>query len=948
MRNSALFTSLGLVALALLGGAGGCSSDPPPGPAVKPDPTGLKLPGLEGAVEVIVDDRAMPHIYASSLHDAVMVQGYLMARDRYPQMELIKRNVTGRLAEFIGPLSPAAVEGDIAARVIGFKRIADRIYEALPADAPVKIALDAFAAGVNIHVAELRDGTSQLPAGADLIGLLINQPDVFTDWTPQDSLAIGRYLSHALSYSADEEVALTLAKMETEAAFPAGDPRAGIFSDFWSFAPARDVFTRDGFPNVAMDSGSRAVVRPPGARAPGAFGGSVVRERAPSAALVSAPALVKTKGFFAAARRLREGIGDESRGSNNWIVSGAKTASGAPLLANDPHLTLPSPPLFWYAHLSTKRAGGNLDVEGISLAGTPGVILGFNDQIAWGSTTAGHDVTDVYEETITEGVNGAPATVAFKGKQVPIEIVTETVKFSGGADIVIKLESVPHHGIILPTIENGAVLPRTESKALSVRWTGDDVSLEFAAFLGLSVATNLEEARAALDDFQVGAQSFVVVTREKDIFWSTQSRMPIRDPKAMTYDPVTRSGLSPAMVLPGDGSCEWVGDLEDRYIPHEVNPERGFIATANNDLVGSTKDGNPFNDPHYTGWDHDIGHRVARITERLSALVEKGGVTPEDMMAVQGDHRSPLGALLSPAFVAAARRAGEERAKPGTHADLSALVAASNAADLDLLAKAADRLEAWSFETSAGVDIGDGEPPAEEVSDSIAAALFNASMLRVVALAFGDESAALGRGPDSGKIAKVLQWAILEPKKLATYSEALGDTVLWDDLATKDAAETKDERIARGMLQAIAYLRDRLGADVEQWRWGRLHTLTLESIVPALGGKSVASIPAPGDARFPDGFPRPGDNFAVDVAPFGLWNPESFTYGAGPVQRLVVEMTPDGPRAWNALPGGQVFDPESKHHADEAEHWRRNEAPPLYFTEGDVNAHAESSLSFVP
>lgn len=929
MRRSPLLTALGVMGLVWLGGASGCSSgdSPTPQPPVDPPPqaSGETLAGLEGPVEVVVDDRGMPHIYASSLHDAALVQGYLMARDRFPQMEFLKRNVTGRLAEFLGSLSSTSVENDVSARVIGFKRVADRIYASLPAGSPEKAALDGFAAGVNVYLGELRTGKAKLSSGAELLGFLLSNPAAFTDWTPQDSLALGRYLSYSLSYDAEQDVALTRARGAAAAAFPAGNPRAGLFRDFWSFAPSRDVFTREG-----QSSEGPAPKR------------SLSQTRLPDVELLS-----QSQGFLDGARRLREVFGDDSRGSNNWVVSGAKTASGAPLLANDPHLSLPSPPLFWYSHLNTKRAGGNLDAQGISLVGVPGIILGFNDRIAWGSTTAKHDVTDVYEETITAGQSGAPDTVLFKGQQVPIEIITETIKVAGKPDVVLKLENVPHHGVIIPTIQDGAVVPRTASKAFSVRWTGNEVSNDFGAFLGLNVAANLAEAQEALTKFKVGAQSFVVTTREGDIFWSTQSRLPVRDPRALTYDPVTQTGLSPAMVLPGDGSCEWIGDEESRFLPQDLNPSKGFIATANNDLIGTTRDGNPFNDAHYIGWDYDIGHRIARITERLQALVDKGGVKPEDMMVLQGDHRSPLGALLAPKFVAAARRVQEERRQPGTHPDLSGLVQRVSAADLDLLAQVANRLEAWSFETPAGVDIGDGAPSASEVSDSIAASIFNASMLRLVKLAFDDELGAMGQTPGTKGLGRLVQFAILEPTRLATYSAAKGDTVLWDNLSTTDV-ETRDERIASAMLQGALYLRERLGTDMAQWQWGKLHTLTMASLVPATSGQSPVTLPEPGNAKFPVGFPRPGDNFGVDASNSGLTNPEKFSYENGPVQRLVVEMTPSGPRAWNALPGGQVFDPKSPHHADEVEHWRRNKAPPLYFTDADVNAHKASSAAYKP
>ncbi|WP_437924787.1 penicillin acylase family protein [Sorangium sp. So ce291] len=952
MRRRAHAAFLGLVTLSLLGVPGCADEEVNP---MNPDTTttgepprdGIALAGLEGDVEVVVDDRGAPHIYATTFRDAVMMQGYLMARDRFPQMEMIRRNVTGRLAEFIGPLSPEALQADIAARVIGFKRIADRIYDELPADDLAKVALDAFAAGVNVYVQEVRDGEVTLPDGAYLLTvLLLSKPEVFTDWTPQDSLAIGRFLAHTLSYDADEKVQLTRMAAVAAATFPAGDPRAGIFRDFYSFAPAQAVFTRDGFPNVGMDTGTRAVL-------PKRFDPAQAPQERPGGPPSGPPlpaldVLTAAQGFFDVAGRLRGKLGDEFRGSNNWVVSGARTASGAPLLANDPHLSLPSPPLFWYAHLNTARAGGDLNVQGLALAGLPGVLLGYNDHIAWGATTAGHDVTDVYEETITEGKGGAADTVLFNGEQVPLEIVTETIKVAGKDDVVIELERVPHHGFIIPTLVDGKVEPRTSTTALSVRWTGDEPSGELGAFLGLDLAKDVDEAQAALEQFEVGAQSFVVIDRAGDIFWSTQSRVPIRAEAAMTWDPETGTGLSPAMVLPGDGSAEWIGTLEDRYLPHDLNPPRGFIATANNDLVGVTADGDPFNDPHYIGHSFDPGYRIARITERLEELTAAGGVTPEDMSRLQGDHQSPLGRLLAPSFVGAAARAAEERAAPGTHPELTALLAAASSEDLDALAAAAARLSAWtSHETPAGVDIGDGAPPASEVEDSVAATIFNVSMLELVPLAFGDEATALGAQPSSAAIARVLQNAILAPQQLATFDPALGDTVLWDDLATPDM-ESRDERIVRAMLEAVSALRDRLGADMAGWEWGRLHTVRFASQVPMLAGGSPVTLPTEDDPKFPGGFPRPGDNFGVDAANFGMWDTDSFDYGHGAVQRLVVEMTPDGPRAWNALPGGQHFAPESPHHADEAEHWRRNQAPEMYFTDQAVRAHQESRLVFVP
>src|SRR5262249_38726162 len=158
-----------------------------------------------------------------------------------------------------------------------------------------------------------------------------------------------------------------------------------------------------------------------------------------------------------------------------------------PLLANDPHLSLYSPPIWWYVHLNTKRAGGDVNVMGVTLAGAPGVTLGFNDDIAWGATITAYDVTDIYDETLTPG---SPDTVAFQGAQVPIQTVNETIAVAGADPVVLPVEIVPHHGYIIPGTKQGG-------HALSVRYIGSEVSNELAYFLGLATAHNVDEARTA-------------------------------------------------------------------------------------------------------------------------------------------------------------------------------------------------------------------------------------------------------------------------------------------------------------------------------------------------------------------------------------------------------------------------------------------------------------------
>jgi penicillin amidase len=908
-----------------------------------PIETEIDLPGLTGPVEVVQDDRGMWHVYTAELGDALRVQGYLMARDRYGQMEFIRSSAKGELALLAGALSPDLVNDDIDARFTGFRRQAAALADALSADD--RALIEAFTGGINTFIGELRDGTTRLPMGVR------NILDVakIRDWGAIDVLAIARLQSAQLSYDVGEDTGFTRTFAAWAAAFPPGDPdarlaaRADAFHDLFSFLPSEPAFSRDGFPNVDTDTGTRALIPPR----------RVPRER------IALPPMEALRGADAFGRRmearLQSMFGDETRGSNSWVVHGDHTESGNPLLANDPHLQLSSPPLFWYVHINTKRFGGNIDVEGLSLAGTPVVLLGFNDRVAWGLTTHGFDVTDVYSETITEGGPGEPDTVLFDGMQVPIEEEVETIVLGDGSTMEVTFERVPHHGLIIPD-------SRTPTAGISVKWTGDDVvvvggeplapSNELAAFRAMASAQNIDEVRAAYEAFGVGGQNLVAIGAENSIFWSTQVRLPIRDARALTYDPRTRMGVAPCFVLPGTGEYEWEALLSDRYLPHDLDPTAGFIATANNDGVGTIADGNPFNDPFYIGWSFSEGHRQARILERLAQATTAGPVNADVMSDIQAEVQSPIGRRATTALVAVLDRAVAEAATPGTHPDLSELVASIGAARMAQIAMMRDRLEAWGegespYDTPAAVE---GTPSPEEINDSIATTIFNAAIGRVLHGIFDDEIAALGDGTNRPQM-KALLRILNDPTSLESFDVTILDTVFWDDLRTEETVETRGRIVLAAFADALAWLTADapegagLGTDMQMWRWGRLHTLRFNSIIPQLG-VDFLSIPSPTDPLFPNGFPRHGDNDVVDASGYGYYDTTDFRYTSGPQQRLVVEMTPTGPIARNALPGGQVQDGMSPHHRDEAELWRHNEAPPLYFQEIDVVTHAERRVRF--
>lgn len=912
-----------------------------------------EVPELSAPVDAVRDEHGMWHVYGAELNDVMRVQGYLQARDRMGQMDFIRRQATGTLAEFGGSLSSDLVNVDADARFEGHRRNAEAILPTLSAEE--RALLEAYAAGVNLHIADLQSGRAELVRGV----ISILRPDVIRDWTPLDTLAIARLQAASLSFDGLADLSRTesLLAWKQHMTVDSADPRiqrlASAYHDLFPFRPAREVYNRDGFPNVGTDSGTRAL-RPP--------------RRITRLPRLNRDVLRAGLDFFERREaRIEQLFGDGFRGSNSWVVSGAHTASGHPMMANDPHLALTSPPLFWMAHVNTKRAGGDVDAAGQMIAGTPVNILGFTDRVAWGLTTSGYDVSDLFLEVITP--NEGLGTVDFEGEQVAIVGEEEVIRDDVGGVTRVVFQRVPHHGLIVPgtrracTADDAPTCMPGQEQALTLKWTGDTPSNEAGAFLDLYRAANVDEARDAFRKFEVGGQTLVVADREGGIYYTSSVRVPVRQDGALTYDPETLEGTLPCYVLDGTGGMEWTGaNLDERYIPHEKNPERGYIATANADPVGVTENGDVLDgvdpdstaDDFYIGCDFDRGHRLARITERLEALTETGGITVEQMSELQNDAQSPFGRFLTPAIVAQLDRALEEREEPGTHADLSAAVT-ELAAVMDRVAMARERLAAWSsFDTPAAVE---GSASAAEIADSVATSIFNATMGHLMRLTFDDEydfardGAFDGMSNRNNGAGTTMILMLTEPTSLVGYDAEASDAVYWDDLRT-EPVESRGDRMVRAVAAALGSLETTLGAsDMDAWRWGLLHTVRLDALVPVrlLGDTAdVLSIPGPLDTTFPDGFPRHGDRDVVDASGFSMFGLFQRDYGSGPQQRLVVEMTPAGPRAVTALPGGNSEDPDSPFHRNEMELWRRNQVRPVPFTEAEVVATAVERIRFSP
>ena len=620
--------------------------------------------------------------------------------------------------------------------------------------------------------------------------------------------------------------------------------------------------------------------------------------------------------------------------------------------------------MFWPVSIEVKAppgsdASGDLSVAGIAFPGIPAIILGHNRNVGWGATVAGYDVSDAYQETLTPDGK----SVVFNGAPVPIQTIDEVINLQSGTPITYTVQVVPHHGPIVPNIVNHRVVPADPKVgAMSIRWTGLDATHELEAVFDLLRAKDVDTARAALTNFGVGGQNWMLGDTKGNILWTSHVLVPTRDQRAFTWNAATYQGHLPCFLLPGDGTAEWTGFLPDDLVPWEKDPAAGYMSTANNDPIGNTLDNDPSNDtlpdgtPMYLACTYDIGFREGKIHKRIES--HTGPLALTDLSVIQGDEQSSMGTGLTPALVSALQRAQAEKATPGTYPDLTAVVA-DPAYDPTKMAAVHDLLVAWGaagYQASSGIDPDDNTPlpasgaTAAQASASQATLIFNAWQVRFYTRVFGDEVSRMNVGfsDDQQESRAILRLVAADPKTLATYDPATGDSSLWDDLGTP-AVESRYDRMVRALLDAFGDLAKIAGPDITAYRWGAQHTLTFEALLPFW---PTLNIPPSNDATFGStGFPRHGDRYSIDAADFSFvaaGSPLDFTYGAGPTQRFVVDLDPAGPVAFNTLPGGVVWDPASPHFRDEAELWRRNQVHPVPYALADVIAAKESRTLVSP
>lgn len=880
---------------------------PPPNPLdVLPIAEELKGDGLSSPVDVVRDDAGIPHIYAANIPDAAYAQGFMMAQDRWLEMDFGRRQASGTLAEIVGDFNGAALGSDIRYRAHHLRATAEAGWKKLlassdPTDKVLVATLKSFAAGVNAWQAAARAGKYALPKGGFELYYGVS---TIAPWSELDSLVLGELQAFQLAFDGTTDIARTTwEKAETSKLVGSAEPQkaklVGFADDYWRFLPFDATFTVDGWKEI------------PGA--PTAMAKPKKGKRASKSAERSLAMLRKDMASL-------DGVGldkrrEPERGSNNWVVSPQSSQTGHAMVANDTHLSLSNPAIFYLSHLSTKDG---LDVMGAQFPGIPLVTLGMNRHVGWGSTVSYIDVTDIYRETVVPCTTGGGQCVVFKSGQVKLVAREEIFKSSSfgrpSDDIKITFWDVPHHGPIVPRIANGGVEP-IGAEELSVRYTGYETAPLLRAILALNLAKNTDESVKALEaDFAYGGQNWVLADDSGNIAWTQAIRVP-RRPK----------GTKPWKVLPGDGSAEWDGYFDSKLAPHAKNPSKGYLVTANADPLGTTADNDPANEPEvggyplYMGSDYDPGTREGRITSRIKEVLQAGKKLDRDGMAsIQADAVTSWGKVWKPAFVDSVTQLLAEITTPGTHPDLAALVLGASPAVKDSLAEAKSLAEGWSFDTPAGTEVG-ASPT--QVSDSKATAIMAAFATKLAQATFADEAAELGVTLSRAPTLKLLATLLSSPNTLKTKDAA------FDDLRTPEV-ETKKTTTAKAVLEALAFMQRAQGTDSSKWRWGNMHTLAPQFFLPleSLALKKVG---------------RHGGDGTVDVGSHGVED-DDYSYGSGASIRFVADMDPvKGPVARNVIPGGQVFDPASPHYTDLYDLYVKNQTVDLAFRIEDVVERAK-------
>ena len=805
----------------------------------------IQLEGLNAPVDIYRDKMGIPHIYATTPHDLFFAQGYVHAQDRFWQMDTWRHIGSGTLAEMFGG---GQLETDTFLRTLGWRLIAEQEYAEL--DPESKAILDSYTAGVNAYLKD-HDATA-LSLEYAILGLL--SPDYTIEpWTPVNSLTWGKAMAWDLRGNMGEEIerAVLLKTLTPE-----------------QMAQLYPAYPED-HPVIVNALEERAFH----------VEGQISESNFELSTLNFQPLADKMA-------RLDEALGPagDGIGSNSWAVSGEHTTTGMPLLANDPHLGIQMPSIWYQAHLECKPITSECpyNVAGFTFAGVPGVVIGHNDRIAWGFTNAGPDVMDLYIERVNPE---NPAQYEVNGEWVDFETHTETVQVVGSEPVEITVRSTRHGPVISESygpLKNettgddpefvpfrdraGVELP--EQYVIALQWTALAPSTPFQAIWGFDKAQNWEDFRDAARDFHVPAQNLLYADVDGNIGYQMPGDIPMR---------ANGDGTLP---IPGwTDDYEWTGFIPFEDLPYTFNPPEGYIVTANNRSQ-------PWNYPHLITRDWDYGFRAQRIVDMIES--GSGKIDIAYFQSMQGDSFDPNGPMYVPILLQLDELSENET-------------------------RAQTLLKDWDFQNRA---------------DSAAAAVFNGFWRHVLQNTFNDDLPEESYYPDGGS-----RW-----NEIMRHLDE--GSAWWDDKTTTDIQETRNDIIRKSFEQGIAEVEELLGRDAAKWSWGEMHAATFRNAT--LGESGVPPI----ESLFNRGpFQTGGGESIVNATGWSV--KDGYETVWLPSMRMIVDLG-NLNNSVTVHTTGQSGHANHPHYIDMAPLWANIEYYSMLWDEGRITSGAEGHLVLVP
>jgi penicillin amidase len=855
----------------------------------------LPVAGLHGAVSVQRDVHGVPHIHAGSLDDLVFAQAFVTAEDRLFQMDTLRRHAAGELAEILGA---ALIPHDKQQRTLQIRAAADRAVAALPAD-QIHL-LEVYAQGVNAAMAQQ---AAHLPIEFRLLGY---QP---APWTPRDSVLV----SLAMFQDLTDEHATKLDREALTAQLTAAGA-ADLIPDLYPVGSWRDHPPANAAPDLTIPG-------PPIEEVP--LDESQARVARPNTGRPEMEQLALGQA----------GMGDCPAcfpGSNNWVVSGAHTASGKPLLSNDMHLTATLPGIWYEADLEAPMAGSAepLHVAGVSIPGLPLIVVGHNAHVAWGFTNLGADVQDIYIESV-RGSGDAAEFQAVDGSWQPVVHLPELIKVKHGKDVELDVTATRHGDAVTPILT--PLLPG-ETRQLALRWVLYEPGVVQIPSLDIDSAHDWPSFLAAFAKFGGPAQNVVYADDQGHIGYHAAGRIPLRGPAvgppgepavrgelptdveappaspaasaAQTPpapNPAQLSGpLSPVPLKPSTAH-EWSGMIPFEQLPQVFNPPSGIIATAN----GRTA---PDNYPYPITLNWGAAYRTERI---LHLLLNRTGLRPADMLAIQTDVYSDFDHVLAQRLAYALDHSSALAGKGYKQSQAKTL------------RQAADFLRTWNGRMTT-------DSPAAAIVFATHNVLWPMLLDPHLRRASGEKPAGeklAGEKPagDNLEPALLYQWYshdyAMEQLLMHTPERWLPPGFSnWDDLLAA--------AVLRGLTEAKA------PSDLAKWRYGSIHTVDVEHPIfaqqPALGrllGRPTGT----------GNLPQSGDGTTVKQVGHTFGPSERFTADFGNL---------DGSTLNIVL--GQSANPDSAWFLDQFPAWYHGTTFALPFTDQSVNQAATHTLTLSP